>query len=318
MRLPAVLLTAALAGPTGAGPGVELPRFAEAWATTRGDGVSVAVVALDPALGGHVGGVVGADAPEAAVTVVTAAGEEALHESVDAVAGAGTDVVVLALGETSFGDRLLADPALGTAIGSASTAGAVVVAAAGSEAEALGPSPAAAGAVVVGGVTAAGQPRPYANRSLLRTLGAPVDGVAGDDPLGGTSVAAGHVGAAAALLLAQGRGPDDVAGVLVATAVNPLGDARLGVGYLDAAAAVAAPIPAGTPMPTTEPPPVVDAGAAAAPPTRDRGATATRPPPADPPPATGPLGLAAAVAAGVLGVDLALGRAAWRRRAWRA
>lgn len=303
-RATVLALAAALAGPP---PATDLARFGEAWATSRGDGVAIAVVALDAELGHHVVGVVAADAPGATAQPVLAAGPDDLAVAVES-ASAAAEVVVLALGEVSLGDRLLADPALAPAIEAAGADGDVVVAGSGREAEALGRTPGPVAALVVGAVTAAGQPRPAANHTLPRSLSAPASGAVVDDALDGTSVAAGHVGAAAALLLAEGHPAAEVPGILVDSAANPLGDARLGAGYLDAAAAVATP--SGAPaVPVAPPPPVTEAPAAPA--AGEQAAAAA--PPATTTPGARPLPWAALVAAVALLGDGALLHAVRRR-----
>jgi serine protease len=90
--------------------------------------------------------------------------------------------------------------------------------------------------------------------------------------LAGTSMAAPHVSGALAVLLSQGRSPDDAVDQLLATAVDlgPTGrDGTFGEGRIDLAAAVATPVTSTTaprsPATTTTAAPPVTAGEAPAP-----------------------------------------------------
>jgi hypothetical protein len=216
-----VATTAGALAPAAAADG-DLLHLSEAWAVTRGSGALVGVV---DAGGGDVSATVLAGAPDATVNPFA---------DVTDASAAGASVILVSTDEAGLGGLLRESPALADAIDAAVDAGAVVVAGAGVDGDRAAPPPPATAAVTVARVRDTGQPVPFANVSDPRSVAAPG---------ASSAVAAANVAAVAALLAAQGRSPDAVVVALTETAANPLGDARVGGGVVDAAAAVAVPLP---------------------------------------------------------------------------
>ena len=286
--------------------GIDALHLPEAWDTSDGDGIVIAIIDTGVDLehpdlrdrlvdghdfvdgddepqdenghGTHVAGIAAAAsdngvgvsgaAPGARIMPVRvldadgAGDEAAIAEAITWAADNGADVINLSLGEVGFASRIIKGGPLNRAIRGASEAGTVVIAASGNEGTARRPFRIAVPVVVVGAVDDTGAAAEFSNFGDQRAVVAPgvgilstaptgpsaiwPDGTEGYELLDGTSMAAPFVSGVAALLLAQGRTPDDVRSLLFDTAANPEGDTRLGAGLVDAAAAVAAPVEAAT------------------------------------------------------------------------
>ncbi len=282
--------------------GLDALHLPDAWETTTGKGVVIAIVDSgididhpdlrdrvvdgydfvddddtprdDNGHGTHVAGIAAAAsdngegiagaAPDArimAVRVLDAEGagdEDTIAEGIVWAAEHGADVINLSLGEVGFASRIIKGGPLNRAIRQAASLGSVVVAASGNEGAARRPFRIAVPVVIVGAVDDTGAAAEFSNFGDQRAVVAPgvgilssaptypttiwPDGTDGYDLLDGTSMAAPFVSGVAALLLAQGRSPEDVAALLFETAVNATDDPHLGSGLVDASAAAAAPV----------------------------------------------------------------------------
>ncbi|MFI6299648.1 S8 family peptidase [Nonomuraea sp. NPDC050790] len=167
----------------------------------------------------------------------------------------GAKVINLSLGETGLISRLLKGGALNPAILHAYSRGAVVVAAAGNEGTVKQPYKPATQVLVVGASDQQGKPAEFSNfgaedavsapgvriMSTLPTYPTPETrkNATGYGQLDGTSMAAPYVAGLAALLIGQGKTPDQTMRAIRQTARNPTKDLRLGLGVVDARAAVA-------------------------------------------------------------------------------
>lgn len=156
----------------------------------------------------------------------------------------GADVINMSLGGP---DADFSAPA----VAYAQSKGVVVVAAAGNEGSGEASYPAALpGVLSVAAVEESGSVANYSNWGSTIDIAAPGSHIVstvpgGYESMSGTSMAAPHVAAVAALVRARAPGAD-VAAVLTSTAVDagPSGwDARYGAGIVDAAAAVSAACP---------------------------------------------------------------------------
>ncbi|MFI9553630.1 S8 family peptidase [Nonomuraea endophytica] len=166
----------------------------------------------------------------------------------------GAKVINLSLGETGLLSRLLKGGTLNPAILHAYSRGAVVVAAAGNEGTVKQPYKAATQVLVVGASDQQGKPADFSNfgaedavtapgvriMSTLPTYPTPetLRNTSGYGLLDGTSMAAPYVAGLAALLIGQGKTPDQTMRAIRQTAQNPTKDLRLGLGVVDARAAL--------------------------------------------------------------------------------
>lgn len=166
----------------------------------------------------------------------------------------GAKVINMSLGETGLMSRLLKGGVLNPAIQYAHGKGAVVVAAAGNEGTAKQPYKPTTQVLVVGASDAQGQPASFSNFGAQDAVSAPgvkilstlptyktpetLKNTSGYGALDGTSMAAPYVSGLAALLVGQGKTPDQAMAAIRKTAVNPSQDLRLGLGIVNALAAV--------------------------------------------------------------------------------
>ncbi|MFC7304743.1 S8 family peptidase [Streptomyces monticola] len=169
----------------------------------------------------------------------------------------GADVINLSLGESGLMARLLKGGVLNQAITHAHSKGAVVVAAAGNDGTALQPYKVDTPVLVVGASDQNGKPADFSNFGAQEAVSAPgvkilstlptyttketVKNDSGYGELDGTSMAAPYVSAVAALLHQQDRSPDEIMSAIRSTAKNPDELPKLGLGNVDAQAAVNAP-----------------------------------------------------------------------------
>ena len=195
----------------------------------------------------------------------------AINDGIEWAAAHGAKVINLSLGESGLAGRLLRGGALNSAISQATRAGAVVVAAAGNDGTASKPYRATTPVLIVGAVDQNGQPAKFSNFGAEDAVTAPGVQIFSTLPtystelsdqhgtgygyLDGTSMAAPYVSAVAALLVAQGRTPQEVINAIEATAKNPNHLTKLGLGIVDAQAAVNAPKDIKAPAPSTAPAP---------------------------------------------------------------
>ncbi|MGW5866721.1 S8 family peptidase [Streptomyces sp. NPDC055239] len=200
-------------------------------------------------------------APGAKIMPVRVLGAGGTGENADITKGIvwaadhGADVINLSLGESGLMARLLKGGTLNAAITHAHDKGAVVVAAAGNEGTALQPYKADTPVLVVGASDQDGKPADFSNFGAQQAVSAPGVGIlstlptyrtretlkddSGYGELDGTSMAAPYVSAVAALLHQQDRTPDQIMTAIRSTAKNPDELAKLGLGIVDAKAAVA-------------------------------------------------------------------------------
>ncbi|MEU6114318.1 S8 family serine peptidase [Streptomyces sp. NPDC047117] len=191
------------------------------------------------------------------VRVLTAAGSGSKEDITHGILWAaehGADVINLSLGETGLMAKLLRGGALNRAITTAHDEGTVVVAAAGNEGAETQPYRLTTPVLVVGASDQHGKPASFSNfgaegavtapgvgiLSTLPTYTTPLtrDNASGYGELDGTSMATPYVSAAAALLHQQGRTPDQIIADLKESARNPDHLTELGLGIVDAQAAV--------------------------------------------------------------------------------
>ncbi|MFJ9176787.1 S8 family serine peptidase [Streptomyces sp. NPDC102360] len=166
----------------------------------------------------------------------------------------GADVINLSLGEGILMTKLLQGGILNRAIQHAHDKGAVVVAAAGNDGADTQPYKVETPVLVVGASTEKGTAASYSNFGAEQAVSAPGDKIlstlptyttketlkdtSGYGELSGTSMAAPYVSALAALLHHQGLDPDEIISTIRETAANPKKNAKLGLGIVDAQAAV--------------------------------------------------------------------------------
>ncbi|MFZ3595613.1 S8 family peptidase [Streptomyces sp. BH104] len=166
----------------------------------------------------------------------------------------GADVINLSLGEGVLMTKLLQGGILNQAIQHAHDKGAVVVAAAGNDGADTQPYKVQTPVLVVGASTRKGTAADFSNFGAEQAVSAPGEDIlstlptyktketlkdtSGYGKLSGTSMAAPYVSALAALLHHQGLDPDEIISTIRDTAVNPKKNAKLGLGIVDAEAAV--------------------------------------------------------------------------------
>ncbi|MFD8569778.1 S8 family peptidase [Streptomyces sp. NPDC057694] len=166
----------------------------------------------------------------------------------------GADVINLSLGEGPLMSNLLQGGILNQAIQHAHDKGAVVVAAAGNDGENTQPYKVDTPVLVVGASDQNGKAASFSNFGAEKAVSAPgvdilstlptyrtkesLKNTSGYGELSGTSMASPYVSAVAALLHQQGLKPDDIIATIRDTAANPDKAAKLGLGIVDAAAAV--------------------------------------------------------------------------------
>ncbi|MGY0017474.1 S8 family peptidase [Streptomyces sp. cg35] len=166
----------------------------------------------------------------------------------------GADVINLSLGEGPLMSNLLQGGILNQAIEHAHDKGAVVVAAAGNDGKATQPYKVDTPVLVVGAADQNGKPADFSNFGAEQGVSAPgvdilstlptyrtkesLKNTSGYGDLSGTSMASPYVAAVAALLHQQGLEPDDIIATIRDTASNPDKLAKLGLGIVDAQAAV--------------------------------------------------------------------------------
>ncbi|MET8474209.1 S8 family peptidase [Streptomyces sp. NPDC006422] len=166
----------------------------------------------------------------------------------------GADVINLSLGEGVLMTKLLQGGILNQAIQHAHDKGAVVVAAAGNDGADTQPYKVRTPVLVVGASTRKGTAADFSNFGAEQAVSAPGEDIlstlptyksketlkdtSGYGKLSGTSMAAPYVSALAALLHHQGLKPDAIMSTIRDTASNPKKDAKLGLGIVDAQAAV--------------------------------------------------------------------------------
>ncbi|MHB9752859.1 S8 family peptidase [Streptomyces sp. BYX5S] len=166
----------------------------------------------------------------------------------------GADVINLSLGEGVLMTKLLQGGILNKAIQHAHDKGAVVVAAAGNDGADTQPYKVRTPVLVVGASTEKGTAADFSNFGAEQAVSAPGEDIlstlptyrtketlkdtSGYGKLSGTSMAAPYVSALAALLHHQGLDPDEIISTIRGTAANPKNIDKLGLGIVDAQAAV--------------------------------------------------------------------------------
>lgn len=244
-------------------PGVDLVDPAQtAPVDPHGHGTHVAGIAA-AATGNGLG--VAGGAPAARIMPVRVLGpdgtgdDQVIADGIDWAVEHGAGVVNLSLGESGVLARLSKNGPLNAAIRRADNAGVVVVAAAGNDGATRQSFRLGVPVIVVNASTPDGRAAEFSTTGDVRAVAAPgtgivstaptaastlwADGTDGYAALDGTSMAAPLVSAVAALLVAQGLDPAQVAERLSDTASHPTDDPGLGAGVVDAAAAVGAATP---------------------------------------------------------------------------
>jgi subtilisin family serine protease len=171
----------------------------------------------------------------------------------------GADVINLSLGEGPLMSNLLQGGILNAAIRHAHDKGAVVVAAAGNDSAATQPYKVDTPVLVVNASDQNGKPASFSNFGSQNAVSAPGVGIlstlptyqtqlttakngdvndSGYGKLDGTSMASPYVSAVAALLHGEGKKPDEIIDIIRETAQNPDKLPKLGLGVVDAQAAV--------------------------------------------------------------------------------
>ncbi|MFI5804942.1 S8 family serine peptidase [Streptomyces sp. NPDC051561] len=215
----------------------------------------IAAAATDNGIG-IAGGAPGAKIMPVRVLGADGSGTDAnITKGIIWAANHGAHVINLSLGESGLMARLLKGGVLNAAITAAHAKGAVVVAAAGNDGTALQPYKPLTPVLVVGASGPANKPAAFSNFGAEQAVTAPgvkilstlptyttpetKSNTSGYGALDGTSMAAPYVSAVAALLHQQDRTPDQIMTAIRSTASNPDKLPKLGLGVVDAAAAVA-------------------------------------------------------------------------------
>ncbi|QEU89699.1 S8 family serine peptidase [Streptomyces kanamyceticus] len=220
--------------------------------------------------GTHVAGIAAADtdngkgiaggAPGAKIMPVRVMGDDGSGSNANITKGIvwaadnGADVINLSLGEGPLMSNLLQGGILNRAIQHAHDKGAVVVAAAGNDGADTQPYKVGTPVLVVGASDEKGRPADFSNFGAQNAVSAPgvqilstlptytvkltAKNDTGYGKLDGTSMAAPHVAAVAALLHQQGKDPDAIMKTIRGTTTDPGSQKRLGLGVVDAKAAV--------------------------------------------------------------------------------
>lgn len=232
----------------------------------HGHGTHVAGIAAAATDNGIGGAGAAPDATIMPVRVLDADGtgdDATIAAGIDWAVDHGAGVVNLSLGESGFASRLSKGGPLNAAIRRAEAAGVVVVAAAGNDSDHKQSYRLGVPVLVVNASTPEGTAAAFTNTGDARAVSAPGVGILSTAPvapttlfpagtdgyesLDGTSMAAPLVAGLAALLVSVGMSPAQVRDTIAATATNPAGDADLGEGVVDAAAALgAAPVSDGS------------------------------------------------------------------------
>ncbi|MER5437720.1 S8 family peptidase [Streptomyces sp. NPDC002790] len=220
--------------------------------------------------GTHVAGIAAADtdngtgiaggAPGAKIMPVRVLGSDGSGSNANITKGIvwaadnGADVINLSLGEGPLMSNLLQGGILNKAIQHAHDKGAVVVAAAGNDGAATQPYKLDTPVLVVGASDKNGRPADFSNFGAQNAVSAPGVGIlstlptytveltkkndSGYGKLDGTSMAAPYVSAVAALLHQEGKNPDEIMETIRDTTTDPGQQKRLGLGVVNAQAAV--------------------------------------------------------------------------------
>lgn len=194
--------------------------------------------------------------PIRVLNTVGSGDQNAIAKGIIWAADHGAKVINLSLGESGLLSRLLKGGVLNPAMQHAFGKGAVIVAAAGNDGTAKQNYQPPTQVLVVGASDRQGQPASFSNFgaqgavcapgvkiiSTLPTYATPetLKNTTGYGVLDGTSMASPYVAGVAALLVGQGKTPAQVMEAIRSTAVNPTKDVRLGLGNVDAKAALAA------------------------------------------------------------------------------
>ncbi|WP_306327855.1 S8 family serine peptidase [Streptomyces venezuelae] len=206
------------------------------------------------------GGGVAGGAPGARIMPVRVLGADGSGTDADITKGIvwaadqGADVINLSLGESGLMARLLKGGILNQAITHANSKGAVVVAAAGNDSTALQPYKVDTPVLVVNASDQNGRPASFTNFGAQNAVSAPgvdilstlptyttketLKNTTGYGKLSGTSMASPYVAAVAAVLHHQGLDPAAIMTTIREAAANPQQLPKLGLGNVDAAAAV--------------------------------------------------------------------------------
>ncbi|WP_353943461.1 S8 family peptidase [Streptomyces sp. HUAS MG91] len=166
----------------------------------------------------------------------------------------GADVINLSLGESGLMAKLLKGGILNAAIKYAYGKGVTVVAAAGNDGDDVQTYKVGTPVLVVGASDTNGAPASFSNFGVDDAVSAPgvdilstlptyrtketLKDTSGYGKLSGTSMASPYVAAVAALLHQQGLKPDEIMSTIRSTAKNPKNVSKLGLGIVDAEAAV--------------------------------------------------------------------------------
>ncbi|MYT70067.1 MULTISPECIES: S8 family peptidase [unclassified Streptomyces] len=166
----------------------------------------------------------------------------------------GADVINLSLGESGLMAKLLRGGTLNAAIKYAYGKGVTVVAAAGNDGDDVQTYKVGTPVLVVGASDTDGAPASFSNFGVDDAVSAPgvdilstlptyrtketLKDTSGYGKLSGTSMASPYVAAVAALLHHEGLKPDEIMSTIRSTAKNPKNNSKLGLGIVDAEAAV--------------------------------------------------------------------------------
>ncbi|WP_018529349.1 MULTISPECIES: S8 family peptidase [unclassified Streptomyces] len=177
-----------------------------------------------------------------------------INKGIKWAADHGADVINLSLGESGLMAKLLKGGTLNASIKYAYGKGVTVVAAAGNDGDDVQTYKVDTPVLVVGATNQAGLPASFSNFGVENAVSAPgvdilstlptyttketLKDTSGYGDLSGTSMASPYVAAVAALLHQQGLKPDAIMSTIRSTAKNPKNLTKLGLGIVDAEAAV--------------------------------------------------------------------------------